>query len=71
MRVDCWTCKRTAVGSCRFCGRGTCEDHAQTRAFILDVFDRAGVPNALVVEDALQCGRCTVRPDPVALPELG
>jgi len=70
-RVDCWTCKRTAVGVCRFCGRGTCEDHTQTRAYILELFVREGIPNALVVEDALHCGRCTVRPDPVPLAELG
>ena len=31
----CWHCRRTAVGACRFCGRGVCEDHAQERAFVL------------------------------------
>jgi hypothetical protein len=37
--------------------------------FVLDVFGRS-VPKALVVEDALHCGACTPRPDPIDLPEL-
>jgi hypothetical protein len=66
--MDCWHCRRTAVGVCRFCGRGVCEDHAQTEPFILELF---GEPTrALVVEDALHCGACTPRPDPIPLPEL-
>jgi len=28
------------------------------------------MPKALVVEDALECGACTPRPDPLDLPEL-
>jgi ubiquitin C-terminal hydrolase len=68
--MGCWHCKRTAVGVCRFCGRGICEDHVHTRTFILDIFDSSGEPRALVVEDALHCGACHPRPDPVALPEL-
>jgi hypothetical protein len=68
--VDCWTCRRTAVGSCRFCGRGVCEDHAREKPFILELFRGAGVTKALVVEDALHCGTCTPRSDPIDLPEL-
>jgi hypothetical protein len=70
--MDCWHCRKSALGSCRFCGRGLCEDHAQTQPFILQLY-RGGkdqVPRALVVEDALYCGICTPRPDPVDLPEL-
>jgi len=67
--MDCWHCHRTAVGACRFCGRGICEDHVKTMPFVLEVFGRS-VPRALVVEDALHCGACTPRPDPVDLPEL-
>jgi len=55
---------------CRFCGRGVCEDDAEQRAYILDLFRGADMTKALVVEDALFCGRCTVRPDPMPLPEL-
>jgi hypothetical protein len=68
--VDCWTCRRTAVGTCRFCGRGVCEDHAGEKPFILELYRGADVTRALVVEDALFCGTCTPRPDPIDLPEL-
>jgi hypothetical protein len=68
--VDCWTCRRTAVGSCRFCGRGVCEDHAGEKPFILELYRGSDVTRALVVEDALFCGTCTPRPDPIDLPEL-
>ena len=69
-RVDCWHCRRNAVGSCRFCGRGICEDHAETQPFVLELFRGKESTRALVVEDALWCGACTPRPDPVDLPEL-
>ena len=36
--MDCWHCRRTAVGVCRFCGRGMCEDHAKMQPFILELF---------------------------------
>ena len=68
--MDCWHCRRTAVGVCRFCGRGVCEDHANTEPFILQLFRGSGSTQALVVEDALRCGGCTLRPDPIPLPEL-
>lgn len=66
----CWHCRRTAVGACRFCGRGVCEDHAQEMPFVLELFRGADSTRALVVEDALFCGACTPRPDPIDLPEL-
>ena len=68
--VDCWHCRRNAVGACRFCGRGVCEDHAETQPFVLELFRGKDVTKALVVEDALWCNVCTPRPDPVDLPEL-
>jgi len=68
--LDCWSCRRTAVGTCRFCGRGVCEDDAEQRAYILNLFRGVDATKALVVEDALFCGKCTVRPDPMPLPEL-
>jgi hypothetical protein len=70
--VDCWHCRTTAVGTCRFCGRGVCETHAQEGPFVLEIY-RGGpdqVPRALVVPDALRCGACSPRPSPVDLPEL-
>ncbi len=70
--MDCWVDEKTAVGACRFCGRGVCRDHARTHPFVLDVFrgDRHKVLRALVVEDALHCGVCKPRSEPVELPEL-
>lgn len=70
--MDCWHCRKTALGACRFCGRGVCEDHAQTHPFILNVYRGGGenLPRAIVVEDALHCGICSPRPDPIELPEL-
>ena len=71
-RVDCWTCERTAVAACRFCGRGSCRQHARVHPFIIDVFrgQRHTALRALVVEDAVHCGVCKPRGEPVDLPEL-
>jgi hypothetical protein len=55
---------------CRFCGRGICEDHVQNHPYILELYKGSDVTKALVVEDALFCGACTPRPDPLSLPEL-
>jgi len=42
----------------------------ETQPFILEVFRAKDVTQVLVVEDALYCGACTPRPDPLELPEL-
>ncbi len=68
--MDCWHCRRTAVGTCRFCGRGVCENHVETRPYVLDLFHNDGRAKALVVEDALWCGACHPRTNPIELPEL-
>ncbi|MBB2946213.1 hypothetical protein FB565_005971 [Actinoplanes lutulentus] len=49
-----------------------CAEHARFGPYLLEVTrsvtrDRA---EALVVEDAVQCGSCRPRPQPVAMPEL-
>ena len=70
--VNCWHCRQIAVGSCRFCGRAVCADHAETRPYPIAVY-RGGpeqTPRMLVVDDALHCGACTPRENPVELPEL-
>lgn len=71
--MDCWHCRKGALGICRFCGRGLCEDHATTHPYILDLFRSNGGESmkVLVVEDALHCGICTPRPDPIEIPSLG
>jgi len=68
--MDCWHCRRSAVGTCRFCGRGVCEDHAETKPYVLELYRGPTGAQALVVEDALHCGACHPRPDPIDLPEL-
>ena len=54
--MDCWVCERTALGACRFCGRGTCRDHAKTHPFLLDVacnrLTRWSIPGLLLLGDA-------------------
>jgi hypothetical protein len=69
--VDCWLCKRTALGVCRFCGRGICEEHAGLHPYILSFFSPAAAMGrqALVVEDGLHCGVCSPPPAPRELPE--
>jgi len=68
--MDCWHCRRSAIATCRFCGRAVCEDHAKVRPYVLELFRGATVTKALVVEDAIHCGTCTPRSDPIELPEL-
>ncbi len=70
--MDCFFDRRTAVGACRFCGRGACRDHARPRPFIVSLYRSRTkqVVKAIVVEDALHCGVCTPRGEPVELPEL-
>lgn len=70
--MTCFFCIQAARGVCRFCGRGLCEDHARFAPFVLQVYrsharDRS---EALVIEDALSCGTCRPRPQPVPMPEL-
>ena len=68
----CWLCSKAARGTCRFCGRGTCEDHARFGVYLLEVHRSQARHRSegLVVEDALQCGTCKVRSQPVPMPEL-
>jgi hypothetical protein len=70
--VLCWFCAKAARGSCRFCSRGVCEDHARFGPYLLEVhFSRSrDRSEGLVVEDAVQCGTCRPRPQPVPMPEM-
>ena len=58
------------MGACRFCGRGICEDHVETHPYILELFKTKDVTKVLLVEDALFCGACRPRPDPLDVPEI-
>jgi hypothetical protein len=69
--MNCIHCERTAHASCRFCGRAVCKDHLKTSPFILSVYKGdEGVNKAIVVADAVFCGLCNPREQPVALKEL-
>jgi hypothetical protein len=70
--MTCWFCDLAARGTCRFCGRGLCAEHASTGPYLLEVYRSSARERseALVVEDALQCGTCRPRPQPVPMPEL-
>jgi hypothetical protein len=49
-----------------------CAEHARFGPYLLQV-NRSATrqrAEALVVEDAVQCGTCRPRPHPVAMPEL-
>jgi hypothetical protein len=65
--VRCWVCGATADGACRFCGRGVCKTHARTQAFLFAAWPTKAGLRGLGVEDALWCGVCHLRSDPVPL----
>ena len=68
----CWFCANAARGTRRFCARGLCENHAKFGPYLLEVHRSESRRRAegLVVEDAVQCGTCRPRPQPVPMPEL-
>jgi hypothetical protein len=65
--LDCWVCGAPASGVCRFCGRAVCRSDAKKQAFVLEVYESAGTHYGLAVEDALHCGVCKPKPDPVLM----
>ena len=65
--MRCWICGTDANGVCRFCGRAVCKPHAKTRPFLFEAWETADGLRGLAVEDALHCGVCRTRRDPVTL----
>jgi len=66
--MNCWHCDRPAHGACKFCGRAVCREHAQNLPYVLDIFTtKEGHYRALVVGDALYCGVCDPREDPIPM----
>lgn len=66
--MECWTCSLPAAATCRFCGRGTCRDHAAALPYVLTTWsDTDARVHSLVVEDAIHCGSCRPHPAPVRL----
>ena len=60
-------CGTAAEGVCRFCGRAVCKRHARTRAFLFEAWEQDGELRGLAIEDALYCGVCSPRSQPVGL----
>ena len=65
--MQCWVCGAPANGVCRFCGRAVCRADAKKHAFVLEVYESGGTHFGLAVEDAIHCGVCKPRPDPVRM----
>jgi len=65
--MQCWICAGPAAAGCRFCGRAVCRDDAKSHAFVLEVYESGGTHYGLAVEDAIWCGICKPRPDPVLM----
>ena len=64
--MNCWHCDRPAHGTCIFCGRAICKEHAQTMPNVLTVYrDKGEKLKAIVVAEALYCGVCKPREAPV------
>ena len=69
--MNCWHCDRPAHGTCVFCGRAVCKEHARTLPDILQLYHtREGRHRALVVANAICCGECQLLDDPVDLEHL-
>ena len=69
--MECWHCQRPAAACCTFCGRAICQDHAQKHPSIISVYGGTAEPKrAIVVPDAIWCGICHPREDPLELKSL-
>jgi len=63
--MDCWHCRRTAVGACRFCGRGICEDHVETLPYVLELYRGGDVTRANTGGKGRAHGPCDTASAPV------
>ena len=69
--MECWQCGRPAQATCRFCGRAACKEHVKELPFILSIFtSREDVKKAIVVPDAVYCGVCNPKDEPVELKDI-
>ena len=65
--MQCWICAGPAFAACRFCGRAVCRDDAKLHPFVLEVYEAGGTHYGLAVEDAVHCGICKPKPEPVLM----
>jgi hypothetical protein len=69
--MNCVHCDRSAYAVCRFCGRGVCKNHITEAPYIVGLYEGdRGIQKAIVVPDAVYCGLCKPREQPVPMPEL-
>lgn len=69
--MECWHCERPAHGVCIFCGRGICKEHHQTLPNLVSIYEGNNkTKKGIVVDNALFCGECRPREEPVALENL-
>ncbi len=69
--MNCIHCDRPAHAVCLFCGRAVCKEHMQSMPHLEALYqNEKGVQTALVVADAVYCGLCHPKEDPVELPQL-
>ena len=69
--MECWHCERPANAVCSFCGRSVCKEHAKNLPYLIDSFrDKAGKLKGLAVSDAVWCGTCHPKDEPVELDGL-
>lgn len=65
--MQCWICGAPANGVCRFCGRAVCRSDAKKHVYVLEIYESGGTHYGLTVEDALHCGVCKPKPDPIRM----
>ena len=64
-------CDWPAHASCQFSGQVVCREHAEALPHIEGMFHADELKyKALVVPEAVHCGICRGREDPVCLPDL-
>jgi len=64
--MKCYYCETEARATCRFCGAGVCKEHTRAWRFVSgwqEYTELSGqfLSDYVVVENAIWCGRCTVR----------
>jgi hypothetical protein len=69
--MRCWKCEKEAIGICRFCGRGVCDDHFNSSLYIAAAYmDSQDDLNCIAVKGVLSCGKCQPIPKPVKISQL-
>ncbi len=69
--MNCIHCERSAHAACQFCGRAVCKEHIREAPYIMGLYaGEDAVQKAIVVPDAVWCGICNPREEPIPLPDL-